>query len=183
MGWGAGRCIGVLQGEVLGCKGGLLGCTMVWGRGFGGGRGFGVQGGIEVLWQGGLGVQGFWGAVGGDLGLQRRFGVLPPTSPTLTMPGSSPEPLPLPLTGPITPPAPPTPPPAPQKKGLFTDDLHRLVDEWVQDTARAQVKGGAPLTPFLGCWGGPQYLNTSFPPPPKSHRGPRRGWPPSAAPG
>lgn len=125
-----------------------------------------MQGGIEVLWQGGLGVQGFWGAVGGDLGLQRRFGVLPPTSPTLTMPGSSPEPLPLPLTGPITPPAPPTPPPAPQKKGLFTDDLHRLVDEWVQDTARAQVKGGAPLTPFLGCWGGPQYLNTSFPPPP-----------------
>ncbi|XP_074787188.1 uncharacterized protein LOC141973005 [Athene noctua] len=82
------------------------------------------------------------------------------------------------VTAPPNPSAPPNPPPAPPKKGLFTDDLHRLVDEWVQDTARAQGTSswvatlrGTRVTPQK--WGGPLL-------PPKTHppRGMSEGGPP-----
>ncbi|XP_061206350.1 serine/threonine-protein kinase WNK3-like [Neopsephotus bourkii] len=67
-----------------------------------------------------------------------------------------------PISPPPHPKGPPPTPPAPPKQGLFTDDLRRLVDEWVQDTARGQGTSSWSTRGPPPKWGGvPQ-------PPPKS---------------
>lgn len=65
-------------------------------------------------------------------------------------------------------PGPPTPP-GPPKKGLFTDDLHRLLDEWVQDTARAQATSSWVST-LRGARGTPRKWG-ELPPPKPALRG------------